>query len=291
MGDQEPRILPEGTDHGTDDGRHSFVFVGGLHRSGTTLIANTLSEHPAISGLEGTGVPEDEGQHLQSVFPIALDMGGFGRFGFSDDAHMTEASRLVSPDTRDRLFTAWAPYWDLEKPILLEKSPPNLLKMRFLHALFPDSYFVIVLRHPLAVTYATQRMSRRWKRFDVHTHIKHWLTCYEAALLDAIHLHRVAAVRYEDFIKDPGAELARLYAWLGLPPQPPGSEVRSGLNEAYFERWFADRWNPVKRRYTAYIGREFDRRTGRFGYGLSDASTGPFPSDLAQLDRGQPQPA
>ena len=50
----------------------ALVFVGGLHRSGTSLVHRCLALHPAVSGFSGTGVPEDEGQHLQTVYPAGL---------------------------------------------------------------------------------------------------------------------------------------------------------------------------------------------------------------------------
>jgi len=32
---------------------HTYVFVGGLHRSGTSLLARSLEAHPSVSGFRG----------------------------------------------------------------------------------------------------------------------------------------------------------------------------------------------------------------------------------------------
>src|SRR5918992_4047803 len=105
---------------------HRFVFIGGLHRSGTFPLFRCLREHPLLSGFNDTGASEEEGQHLQSVYAPAIAYGGPGRFGFHPGAHLTEASDLVTADNKLRLFEEWKAYWDLSKPVLLEKSPPNL---------------------------------------------------------------------------------------------------------------------------------------------------------------------
>jgi hypothetical protein len=41
----------------------------------------------------------------------------------------------VTHDNRLRLFREWATHWDLSRPVLLEKSPPNMMWMRFLQVL------------------------------------------------------------------------------------------------------------------------------------------------------------
>ncbi len=134
-----------------------FIFVVGLHRSGTSLLHAILREHPAISGFRDTGVPEDEGQHLQTVLPTGLELGGPGRFAFHPDAYMDEHHPLASEKTARLLWEAWRPYWDVSRPYLIEKSPPNLLRTRFLQKLFPNSWFIAILRHPIAVAYATRK--------------------------------------------------------------------------------------------------------------------------------------
>jgi hypothetical protein len=72
-----------------------FVFIGGLHRSGTSLIHECLRDHPDISGFSGTGVNEDEGQLLQSVYKPASVFGGPGKFGFNPRSFMDETHELV----------------------------------------------------------------------------------------------------------------------------------------------------------------------------------------------------
>jgi hypothetical protein len=109
------------------DGR-LLVFVGGLHRSGTTPVTHWLGEHPSVSAFRDTGVSGDEGQHLQDVYRIAGAHGGPGRFAFDPEAHLTEFSPLVSAESRERLWASWCPHWDLSKPVLVEKSPPNLVR-------------------------------------------------------------------------------------------------------------------------------------------------------------------
>ena len=50
-----------------------IILVCGLHRSGTSLLFQILRDHPDISGFRNTGVNQDEGQHLQSVYlPVAI---------------------------------------------------------------------------------------------------------------------------------------------------------------------------------------------------------------------------
>ena len=89
--------------------QHRYIFVGGLHRSGTSVLFRALRDHPEVSGFQGTASPEDEGMHLQTVFPPSGRYGGAGEFGFHPEAHLTEASPLVSmTGWRKNLSTASA---------------------------------------------------------------------------------------------------------------------------------------------------------------------------------------
>jgi hypothetical protein len=236
-----------------------LVFVGGLHRSGTSLLTRCLAQHPLVSGFEGTGVPEDEGQHLQTVYRPAKDFGGPGRFAFDPDARLTEDSPLVTDESRRRLMEEWGRWWDTTKPVLVEKSPPNLVRCRFLQALFPGARLVMVQRHPLAVAYATQK----WSRTSLRSLLRHWLAAHEAFEEDRPRLEHVQLVRFEDFAAEPAATLEAVYGFLGLDPVPPGIEIRPDANDAYLARW---REEPRLRR--SRLARAFERRVQRFGYSL-----------------------
>ncbi len=262
-----PTTGPVWGDYLGDLAGHTLTFVGGLHRSGTTVLAKALAAHPEASGFQGTGVIEDEGQFLQSTYPLAATHGGPGLFAFSPAMHMTDRAPAANRATAARLFAEWRPYWDLSRRVLIEKSPANLIKTRFLQSLFPDSRFVVVVRHPIASVLAV----RKWSRTSLDSLIRHWLTGYRLVRCDASSLKHLLVVRYEDLVERPGEELARLHAFLGLPPSEPQVVIRKGVNDAYLERWarLAGR-SRLHRRYFAALEGRFEAAVREFGYSLRD---------------------
>ena len=213
------------------DDKH-FLFIGGLHRSGTTVLHQLLREHPLASGFDDTGAPRDEGQHLQSVIPTAHAYGGAGDFAFYPAAHLTESSELISPDSRDILLKEWGAYYDLQKQILLEKSPPNLIRSRFFRQLLPNSSFVFIVRHPIAVSLATEKWSKR----SITERLLHWHTAESIMLDDIRALSDCLVIRYEDFVTDPQAYLDEICRMLSISGFMPQTEVVNH-NEKYFSLW------------------------------------------------------
>ena len=89
-------------------------------------------------------------------------------WGFNRDMHLDETSRFATPAARDKachvatahqpltrlrhqVYSEWRRYWDVSKPILIEKSPRHILMTRLLqHWFTPEqTLFVVVLRHPV----------------------------------------------------------------------------------------------------------------------------------------------
>lgn len=244
-----------------------FIFIGGLHRSGTSLLFRCLREHPLVAGFRNTGAPEDEGQHLQSVYAPAKSYGGAGRFGFHAQAHLTEASHLVSEENRTKLFSDWKRYWDTDKPFLLEKSPPNLIRTRFLQAMFPESRFLILVRHPIAVAYATEKWSRTQ---TIYSLIRHWAVCHEIYARDRPYLRNVFELKYENLVSRPNYWLDIVYSWLGIDRYPCTEEFRRQIDKVYFQEWRKLQGNPLLRIYAELIIRSLERRVNAFGYSLRD---------------------
>ena len=252
-----------------------LVFVGGLHRSGTTPLADLLAEHEGISGLRGTAAKMDEGQHLQDVYPRTHS--GMSRFALEPGAHLTEDSDLVSAVNAQRLLSAWAPYWDLASPLLLEKTPRNLILGRFLQALFPGSALIVVIRHPVVVSLAMEKwnplISRKGRlHISLSTQLKNWTTAHRQLVEDMGHRSRVLVLRYEDLLRDTPAYLDKIQEFLELDRPFEISQLDRTRSKRYEDEWARRQqskapWvrGPIRRAGNAYA-----EEIGRYGYDFSD---------------------
>ncbi len=243
--------------------RYNYLFIGGLHRSATSILHRLLREHSATSGFADTGVPENEGQHLQSVFPPGYKHGGPGSFVFDLRSHLTEHSSLVTDSNRDRLLCQWGAYHELDKKVLLEKSPGNLVRARFFQALFPHSSFVFMVRHPLAVALATQK----WTRRSLLELLLHWHVAYSILLQDLSFLRRYRLVRYEDFVASPQPCLDDICGMLAIDNFVPRETVVNH-NGKYFSLWEREYRNDSR-----LIEKVFPVQQGpmaQFGYTLTE---------------------
>src|SRR5436853_6695705 len=86
-----------------DKSNYKYVFVCGLQRSGTSVLARNIARLENCTGFKNTGVLQDEGQYLQDVYPPDRAYGGTGRFGFNPRAHLTEKSPLLTSENIDKL--------------------------------------------------------------------------------------------------------------------------------------------------------------------------------------------
>jgi len=254
-----------------------MVFLGGLHRSGTSLAFRLLRRHPLVSGFSGTGTSEDEGQHLQTVYQPAKAFGGEGRFGFHAGAHLVEPAPRRAQADAEALYTQWSRYWDLRRPVLIEKSPPNLVRMRYLQSMFPHAHFVVIIRHPLEVALAQRKRTRHQPLWSL---LRHWFACYDTFSADAPRIDRLLVLRYEDLLSAPQRTLDQLLSFVGLPPASDAvaGEVSTGPSGRYRAEWERLVTRPWYRPYGELLIRRFEADARRYGYGMRDLATSPSPS-------------
>lgn len=229
------------------------------------MLADFLRMHPDVSGFHDTPNKHnmDEGQHLQSVYLPDDKLGGPGRYAFRKAGRLTEASPLVTEANKKKIFEEWSEYWDLTKSVLVEKTPSSITRTRFLQAMFPDTRFIIISRHPVAATCATMK----WKRIPIILVLLHWFYCYGIMQKDKLFLRKCMFLTYEDLCKNPRKELEKIFLFMGiewddsiqLPP------VSSELNDKYFKQW-----GKVFAPYRFVMERLFEKQANRYGYSMKN---------------------
>lgn len=212
---------------------NKYIFICGLHKSGTTILSDCLCRHPQISSFKNTGYPKNEGQFLQSVYPKAYEYGGPGEFGFSESMHLTENSDLISDNNKKKLLMEWHSHWDNEKSVFLEKSPPNILKTRFLQSMIPNSYFIFIMRHPISVSYSTLP----WSKTSLVKLISHWIHCHKIMRDDIKHLNNSMIIKYENFVNQPESYIESICDFTQIKKSRSIPFIINDTNKKYFTEW------------------------------------------------------
>jgi len=246
-------------------GDHRMVFIGGLHGSGLGLVTRILRSHPLVSAFNNTGVPADEGQHLQDVYAAAQAFGGPGRFAVNVDSHMDEQGVDAPAVVGRKLFGQWSPHWDLSRPVLAEKSPPNLVRTRFLEALFPGSRFVMVQRHPVAVALLTSDTPV----VDMDAFLENWFAAWERFEADRPELDHAFVVGYETLVSDPAAVIGPLGQFLSLDGLDASALIDPGAAGEVAALW-ADAVTTGGPEWVAGLIERFGARAAAYGYDLTE---------------------
>ena len=207
----------------------TIVVVGGSHYSGTSLMEVILDKSNETSVFHGTGVAEDEGQHLQDVYLPASKLGNF-EFGCNHKAFYNESSSLATEDNARRLWNQWSRYWTPEHNVYVEKSPPDIAKFPLLQALFhraKRTVFFGILRHPLAplmdlyTSAKKKKESRAALKSYVGRHLDCWINIHEHLREHTPTLNYGKIFRLEDFMQNFHVYLREFEMLIGLKYQLP----------------------------------------------------------------------
>lgn len=189
----------------------TWVFLVGCYNSGTTLLAELLAQHQSISALP------TEGHFITDQFVKDFDIGLPRMWVDREDIFCLDEND-TEPDPV-RVKKEWAMRLDLSKPVLLEKSPPNSAKTRWLQAHFENAHFIGIMRNGYAVAEGITRKAdpkHLINSWPIEKSAYQWKRSNEVLQQDAKHLKRFIWVTYEDLADDTEGTLNKITDFIGV---------------------------------------------------------------------------
>jgi hypothetical protein len=164
-----------------------FLFILSTPFSGSTLLHNLIGSSPNVASLPR------EGQHVEEA--SALMRG----------PHWDPGFEIPWSDVK----SIWLKHWDTSLPILVEKSPPNLLRARAIESVFTPASFIVMIRNPYAFCEGINR-----RGFDLVSGARRWLMCAEFQIRNIQTLKHVTWFTYESLTESPTTARAQLLEFL-----------------------------------------------------------------------------
>jgi len=199
-------------------------FIVGSVRSGTTLLRDILRQHPRLAAPEethffrwaepyGTGPYEKNYMH-KKLFENHRQLDGLSDFDFFYTLqHGRHRKDLM--DNYARIFMEKNANEDRR---WFDKSPQNVYGMLLISAMYPESRFIHIHRHPFNVV-ASLREGRMLRRQPIRGAINYWLESayiiseYRRGFPDRIH-----ELAYQDLCNRPLETVNEILAFLGERP-------------------------------------------------------------------------
>ncbi len=231
----------------SEDGGEPPIFIGGHHRSGTTLLRVMLNRHPRIAcGPEGQLFDRtsflDFHRFLEANWIPRLRGHGLGE---------ADIDRGIAAFINE-FFARYAV--ERDKPRWAEKTPKNILYIEYLFRLFPNARFIHMIRDPRDIHCSVIAKARtdtpRWRDVAAESTARGWVRRIEAGARweeDP----RYIEVRYEDLSRHPSDVMERILSFLDEPwdervlqPEQPAAANVPNVNQPVFGtsvgRWRAD---------------------------------------------------
>jgi Sulfotransferase family len=166
----------------------SYLFVLCPPYCGSTLLWKLLSTSANVSALPM------EGQFLPELKSLMRDK-------------PWDAGRALPWED---IKAVWETYWDKSKPVLLEKSPPNLIRTHEIRAHFQPVKFIVMVRNP----YAQAEGLMRRNQFTAKRAANFSMMCLRRQLENARQLQDTLVMTYESLVEDPDAMCRKMTAFL-----------------------------------------------------------------------------
>jgi Tfp pilus assembly protein PilF len=193
------------------------IFIVGFPRSGTTLVEQTLSAHPAIEAAD--------------ELPFISDISGMMPRMLNSPLTYPEAlAELWMGDQREGLDNLRDYYLQRVRQLdvvtpgakwFTDKMPLNETHLGLIALLFPASPIIHVLRHPLDIVlsvFSNQLTHGFYCAYDLESVATHYALIAElVAHYRAQMPMRYLPIRYEDIVSDQEGSIRRMLAFIGEP--------------------------------------------------------------------------
>jgi hypothetical protein len=109
-----------------------------------------------------------------------------------------------------RIKAVWDGYWDHDKPLLVEKSPPNLLRTDEISQHFSPIYFLLMVRNP----YAHCEGLMRRNNWDAHRAVNFTVRCLRLQKENVNKLEHMLRFTYEELVENPKVVSKRIQSFI-----------------------------------------------------------------------------
>ena len=193
---------------GSDD--EAPVFIVGMPRSGTTLMASILSNHPSI---------ETAGE-LMAIAESAAHLPNLARKGLPYPQVLRHMSPIIASHMIQKYQQKLRANVNTNARYVIDKYPLNFRYLGFIAMLFPKSHVIHCTRHPLDTCLSTY-FQRFPLDYDYSFDMENIAHCYGEYLRIMDHWRKVLPirlidVRYEDMVADTEQTARRALEFLGL---------------------------------------------------------------------------
>jgi hypothetical protein len=167
---------------------HLYLFAVCPNNSGSTLIAKLLGTSPAVSLLKNSLHEGVCVTRARSHMPVSQK---------NERGNCTiNEEKFMNPDNYrwEKIAFCWREQWNMKRPILVEKSPQNLLRTQMMAEAFPNSKFIISLRNPYAFCEGVHRKFG----YDHTVAAEHWVKCAQHQIQNIKTLENSIFFTYEE---------------------------------------------------------------------------------------------
>ena len=122
------------------------------------------------------------------------------------------------------------------------------------------------MRHPVAVSYATQK----WSKTSIDELLKHWIKCHQIFFSDKKYLNNCIVLKYEDFVQQPDLWLDKIYDFIDIRKIQTSINISSDTNEKYFHKWEIEMLSNERKGFNIFNPRfnKIENAIKKYGYSL-----------------------